>query len=210
MIKYILKQASKGMTLVELSASIVVMSVIAFGMTSGAQAVMLHYQTDTVRTDIRHYGNSIIREITRELNLAQKIEIDGHNGFSRLKLYDTFTDISPELYISCHKNNGIEFDSDIPLNGVLKFPSEGAFRGNDERTVYVKDFLVEYEKDTRPTLSLFKSSYVHLTLTIAMEMDVNPGERDIEEEHTFHRTVFLGTSYIQTKVTDSMSEDDEV
>jgi len=60
------------MTLVELSASIVVMSVIAFGMTSGAQAVMLHYQTDTVRTDIRHYGNSIIREITRELNLAQK------------------------------------------------------------------------------------------------------------------------------------------
>ena len=92
----------------------------------------------------------------------------------------------------------------------MKFPSEGAFRGNDERTVYVKDFLVEYEKDTRPTLSLFKSSYVHLTLTIAMEMDVNPGERDIEEEHTFHRTVFLGTSYIQTKVTDSMSEDDEV
>ena len=62
------------MTLLELSAMIVVVSIIAIGMTTGAQAVMLHYQTDTVRQDLRQYGNNIMREITRELNLAQKIE----------------------------------------------------------------------------------------------------------------------------------------
>ena len=44
--------------------------------TSGAQAVMLHYQSDTVRQDLRQYGNQIMREIARELNLAQKVEID--------------------------------------------------------------------------------------------------------------------------------------
>ena len=49
----------EGMTLVELSAAIVVMAIIALGMTSGAQAVMLHYQSDTVRQDIRQYGNNI-------------------------------------------------------------------------------------------------------------------------------------------------------
>ena len=98
----IFNYTSKGMTLIELSASIVVVSIIALGMTSGAQAVMLHYQTDTVRQDLRQYGNNVMREITRELNLAQKIEIDGQNGFSRIKLYDKFTDISPELTISCH------------------------------------------------------------------------------------------------------------
>ena len=53
------------MTLLELSAAIVVMAIIALGMTSGAQAVMLHYQSDTVRQDIRQYGNNIMREITR-------------------------------------------------------------------------------------------------------------------------------------------------
>ena len=75
------------MTLLELSAGIVVMSIIGIGMTSGAQAVMLHYQSDTVRQDLRQYGNNIMREIVRELNLAQKIEFDSFNGFSRLRLY---------------------------------------------------------------------------------------------------------------------------
>jgi len=47
------------MTLVELSAAIVVMAIIGLGMTSGAQAVMLHYQSDTVRQDIRQYGKHL-------------------------------------------------------------------------------------------------------------------------------------------------------
>ena len=136
----IIKYTSKGMTLLELSAAIVVVSIIALGMTSGAQAVMLHYQTDTVRQDLRQYGNNVIREITRELNLAQKIEIDGQNGFSRIKLYEKFTDISPDLTISCHDKLGIRFDGDDPIDGVLKFPKEGAFRGRGRREIYVNDF----------------------------------------------------------------------
>ena len=168
MMKRFLRKTSSGMTLLEISAMIVVVSIIALGMTSGAQAVMLHYQTDTVRQDLRQYGNNIMREITRELNLAQKIEIDGQNGFSRIKVYEIFTDISPILTISCHKNNGIQFNSDIPVNGVLKFPNEGAFRGDGQRDVFIEDFVVEYGNSINPGLSLFKSSFVHLTLTLAM------------------------------------------
>ena len=128
--KYYFRKSSYGMTLIEMSAMIIVVSIIALGMTSGAQAVMLHYQTDTVRQDLRQYGNNIMREITRELNLAQKIEIDGQNGFSRIKLYDDFTDITPHLTISCHKNSGIQFNSDIPsielsLIHISKIISEG-------------------------------------------------------------------------------------
>ena len=52
MVKF-LRRTSAGMTLLELSAGIVVMSIIGIGMTSGAQAVMLHYQSDTVRQDLR-------------------------------------------------------------------------------------------------------------------------------------------------------------
>ena len=201
------RKTSSGMTLLEISAMIVVVSIIALGMTSGAQAVMLHYQTDTVRQDLRQYGNNIMREITRELNLAQKIEIDGQNGFSRIKLYEHFTDITPNLTISCHKNNGIQFNSDIPVNGVLKFPREGAFRGSGQRDVYIKDFIVEYGSSTNPGLSLFKNSFVHLTLTLAMESDVMDEIDGIKEEHIYHRTVFLGTSYIQKKITNAMDSD---
>ena len=196
------------MTLLELSASIVVVSIIALGMTSGAQAVMLHYQADTVRQDLRQYGNNVMREITRELNLAQKIEIDGQNGFSRIKLYDKFTDISPELTISCHNKYGIRFNGDDPVDGVLNFPIEGVFRGRGRREIYVDDFVVQYETAGSPSLSVFKNSYIHLTLNLAMKSDVmDEVTQDIIEEHTYHRTVFLGTAYIQTKVTNAMSED---
>jgi len=204
----VFKHTSKGMTLLELSASIVVVSIIALGMTSGAQAVMLHYQADTVRQDLRQYGNNVMREITRELNLAQKIEIDGQNGFSRIKLYEKFTDISPDLTISCHNKNGIQFNGDDPVDGVLNFPSEGAFRGRGRREIYVDDFVVQYETAGGPSLSVFKNSYIHLTLNLAMKSDVmDEVTQDIIEEHTYHRTVFLGTAYIQTKVTNAMSED---
>ena len=204
----IFNYTSKGMTLLELSASIVVVSIIALGMTSGAQAVMLHYQADTVRQDLRQYGNNVMREITRELNLAQKIEIDGQNGFSRIKLYDKFTDISPELTISCHNKYGIRFNGDDPVDGVLNFPIEGVFRGRGRREIYVDDFVVQYETVGSPSLSVFKNSYIHLTLNLAMKSDVmDEVTQDIIEEHTYHRTVFLGTAYIQTKITNAMSED---
>jgi prepilin-type N-terminal cleavage/methylation domain-containing protein len=204
----IFNYTSKGMTLIELSASIVVVSIIALGMTSGAQAVMLHYQADTVRQDLRQYGNNVMREITRELNLAQKIEIDGQNGFSRIKLYEKFTDISPELTISCHNKYGIRFNGDDPVDGVLNFPIEGVFRGRGRREIYVDDFVVQYETAGSPSLSVFKNSYIHLTLNLAMKSDVmDEVTQDIIEEHTYHRTVFLGTAYIQTKVTNAMSED---
>jgi len=204
----IFNYTSKGMTLLDISASIVVVSIIALGMTSGAQAVMLHYQADTVRQDLRQYGNNVMREITRELNLAQKIEIDGQNGFSRIKLYEKFTDISPELTISCHNKYGIRFNGDDPVDGVLNFPIEGVFRGRGRREIYVDDFVVQYETVGSPSLSVFKNSHIHLTLNLAMKSDVmDQVTQDIIEEHTYHRTVFLGTAYIQTKVTNAMSED---
>ena len=200
-----IRQTSSGMTMLELAAAIVVVSIIAIGMTSGAQAVMLHYQSDTVRQDLRQYGNNIMREITRELNLAQKVEIDGQNGFSRIKLYKYFTDISPKLTISCQSETGIYFNNEVPLDGVLDFPRQGVFRGPNTRNVFVDDFIVEFDLDGGPGLTLFKNSFIKLTLVLAMESDVmDETFQPTREEHVYYRKVFLGTPYIQTKMTNAM------
>ena len=205
-----IKQTSSGMTMLELAAAIVVVSIIAIGMTSGAQAVMLHYQSDTVRQDLRQYGNNIMREITRELNLAQKVEIDGQNGFSRIKLYKYFTDISPKLTISCQSETGIYFNNEVPLDGVLDFPSQGVFRGPNTRNVLVDDFIVEFDLDGGPGLTLFKNSFIKLTLVLAMESDVmDETFQPTREEHVYYRKVFLGTPYIQTKMTNAMGGNSE-
>ena len=205
-----IRQSSSGMTMLELAAAIVVVSIIAIGMTSGAQAVMLHYQSDTVRQDLSQYGNNIMREITRELNLAQKVEIDGQNGFSRIKLYKYFTDISPKLTISCQSETGIYFNNEVPLDGVLDFPRQGVFRGPNTRNVFVDDFIVEFDLDGGPGLTLFKNSFIKLTLVLAMESDVmDETFQPTREEHVYYRKVFLGTPYIQTKMTNAMGGNSE-
>ena len=204
MMKNIFKISAVGMTLIELSAVIVVASIIGLGMTSAAQAVLLHYQTDTVRQDLRQYGNNIMREITRELQLAQKVEIDGLNGFSRLKLYKQFQSLTPDLVISCRSSEGIEFNDNVPLDGVLKFPNRGVFRDNGQRTLYLKDFTENYEPSSRPGMTAFKQSFLHLELILCMESDVMDEAGAVEEDHYFYRTLFLGTAYIQTKITNSM------
>ena len=200
--KHISKAYSR-MTLIELSAVIVVASIIGLGMTAAAQAVLLHYQADTVRQDLRQYGNNIMREIARELHLAQKVEIDGINGFARLKLYDQFQSMTPDLIITCKSKDGIEFNDDTPLNGVLEFPNQGVFRDNGNRTLFIKDFTAEYEPSNRPGFEEFKQSFLHLQLTLSITSDVRDEAGTTEEDHFFHRSLFLGTSYIQQKITNS-------
>ena len=72
----VIKKTFRGMTLIEMTAVIVVTGIIALGMTVGTRGVLLHYQTDHVRQDLRQYGNNIMREIVKELNLAQRVEGD--------------------------------------------------------------------------------------------------------------------------------------
>ena len=88
---------------------------------------------------------------------------------------------------------------------MLDFPSEGVFRGPNQRTVYVDDFVVEYDNQPGLGSSVFKRSFMELTLILAMESDVmDDSFQPVKEQHIYHRTVFMGTSYIQTKLTNAM------
>lgn len=199
-------RTAKGMTLIEMTAVVVVTSIIALGMTIGTRGVLLHYQTDHVRQDLRQYGNNIMREAVRELNLAQKVEVDGLNGFSRIKLYKYYNDLTPSMVISCHQTNGIQFNYDDPINGTLKLPNFGAYRNDGQRNVWIRDFIVSNELSSRPGLTAFKQSYLHLELTIALDQDVFTNGQSTSENHYFHRGVFMGQSFIMKKLTNDQSQ----
>ena len=199
-------RTAKGMTLIEMTAVVVVTSIIALGMTIGTRGVLLHYQTDYVRQDLRQYGNNIMREAVRELNLAQKVEVDGLNGFSRIKLYKYYNDLTPSMVISCHQTNGIKFNYDDPINGTLKLPNFGVYRNDGQRNVWIKDFIVSNEPSSRPGLTAFKQSYLHLELTIALDQDVFTNGQSTSENHYFHRGVFMGQSFIMKKLTNDQSQ----
>ena len=200
-----LLKKSKGMTLIEMSAVIVVTGIIALGMTMGTRGVLLHYQTDTVRQDLRQYGNSIMREAVRELNLAQRVEVDGLNGYSRIKLFKFYSDLTPTMVISCHQTNGVQFNYNNPIDGTLKLPNFGAYRSDGQRNIWVKDFVVTSEPSSNPGLTVFKQSYLHLELTIALDQDVFINGQNTTEDHYFHRGVFMSHSYIMKKLTNDQS-----
>ena len=98
----LMNKTFRGMTLIEMTAVVVVTGIIALGMTVGSRGVLLHYQTDHVRQDLRQYGNNIMREIVKELNIAQRVEVDGLNGFSRIKLYQIYNDLTPSTVSYTH------------------------------------------------------------------------------------------------------------
>ena len=201
----VIKKTFRGMTLIEMTAVIVVTGIIALGMTVGTRGVLLHYQTDHVRQDLRQYGNNIMREIVKELNLAQRVEVDGLNGFSRIKLYQIYNDLTPSMTISCHQTNGIQFNYNNPADGTLKLPSFGAYRNDGQRNVWVKDFVVTAEPGSNPGLTMFKQSYLHLELTLAMDQDVFINGQTTSEDHYFHRGVFLSYPFIMKKLTNDQS-----
>ena len=195
----------KGMTLIEMTAVVVVTGIIALGMTVGTRGVLLHYQTDHVRQDVRQYGNNIMREIVKELSLSQRVEVDGVNGFSRLKLFRIYSDLTPSMVISCHQTNGVLFNYNNPVEGTLKLPSFGAYRNDGQRNVWIKDFVVSAEPASRPGLAMFKQSYLHLEFTVAMDQDVFINGQTTTEDHYFHRGVFLSHSFIMKKLTNDQS-----
>jgi hypothetical protein len=110
------------------------------------------------------------------------------------------------MVISCHQTNGVQFNYDVPINGTLKLPNFGAYRSNGQRNVWVKDFVVTSEPSSRPGLTAFKQSYLHLELTIAMDQDVFTNGQNTSEDHYFHRGVFLGQSFIMKKLTNDQSQ----
>tara|TARA_B100001113_G_scaffold350010_1_gene346390 strand:+ start:327 stop:944 length:618 start_codon:yes stop_codon:yes gene_type:complete len=201
----VMNKTYQGMTLIEMTAVVVVTGIIALGMTIGTRGVLLHYQTDHVRQDVRQYGNNIMREIVKELSLSQRVEVDGVNGFSRLKLFRIYSDLTPSMVISCHQTNGVLFNYNNPVEGTLKLPSFGAYRNDGQRNVWIKDFVVTAEPASNPGLAMFKQSYLHLEFTVAMDQDVFINGQTTTEDHYFHRGVFLSHSFIMKKLTNDQS-----
>jgi hypothetical protein len=146
-----------------------------------------------------------MREIVREINFTQRVEIDGVNGFSRLKLYKLYNDLTPSIVISCHQTNGVQFNNNNPVDGTLKLPSFGAYRDNGQRSVWVKDFVITSEPSSNPGLAVFKQSYLNLELTLTMDQNVFINGQTTTEDHYFHRGVFMSQSYIMRRLTNDQS-----
>jgi len=194
-----IRKTLPGITLVELSAVIVVISVIGMGLIYATQAVIFHYHNDQVRQEVRSYGNIILTEIAEELNMSQKVSIDGLNGFSRLQIYDDYSAVVPSLFITAHATQGIKFNGQWLLDNNLVLPGDGYFFDNGRREVKLKDFNVQKEIGSSAGSSTFRDALIQIELTLEITTESYENDEEITEDHYFQRKVFLGNYYLNTR-----------
>ena len=190
---------AKGLTIIELVTTIVILGIIMVGLGLSLRTVTYHYQDDSVLLDIHNYGNTVMREIMKELSLARIINKDQVNGYSRisLKKYDVWGNETSTM-ITANASEGILFNYQDPLNGKLHFPTQGRFRGNNQRTIILKDFYAKEVDFIRPNLARYANSTWEINMDIEVESAVAPGGT-VTELVQFQRTAFMPNRYISPR-----------
>ena len=190
---------AKGLTIIELVTTIVILGIIMVGLGLSLRTVTYHYQDDSVLLDIHNYGNTVMREIMKELSLARIINKDQINGYSRisLKKYDVWGN-ETSTTITANASEGILFNYQDPLNGKLHFPTQGRFRGNNQRTIILKDFYAKEVDFIRPNLARYANSTWEINMDIEVESAVAPGGT-VKELVQFQRIAFMPNRYISPR-----------
>ena len=75
-----------GLTLIEMVTTIVISGIMFLGLGLSLRTIMYHYQDDTVLQEVRLYGNTVMREIMKEISLARFIEFSPINNYERIFL----------------------------------------------------------------------------------------------------------------------------
>ncbi|RMF07839.1 MAG: prepilin-type N-terminal cleavage/methylation domain-containing protein [Candidatus Neomarinimicrobiota bacterium] len=188
-------RSSSGMTLMELMAAVTVLAIITIGLGLTTRTIQLNYARDTVRGEIRQYGNLVMREIVKDISLANDLTVSSMNGFSRLIITRLNEFNQPEVTtVSASMTGGISIDNEAPLNGHLQFPDGGRFR--HLQSVRLTDFSVREIPVIRPSLTKFARS----TYDIELEFMVQPrgeGRQKLDPEYIrFKRRIFMPMKYV--------------
>jgi len=190
---------ASGLTIIELVTTIVILGIIMTGLGLSLRTVTYHYQDDSVLLDVHNYGNAVMREIMKEISLARIINKEQVNGYSRisLKKYDVWGN-ETSMTITANASEGILFNYQDPLNGKLHFPTQGRFRGNNQRTIILKDFYAKEVDFIRPNLARYANSTWEINMDIEVESAVAPGGT-VTELVQFQRTAFMPNRYISPR-----------
>jgi len=188
---------ASGLTIIEMVSTIVVLSIIILGLATALRFISFHYQDDTVRLEIRNYGNIIMREIMKEISLSRFIDKDEINSFTRLKVtrYNRFGTPKTTI-VSADPQDGILINGDYPLGGNLTLPVKGRFRNRKQRRVTLVDFEAQEVPMTRGNLRRVSQATWELDLILRMETAGAVGNDQVEDIE-FHRTIFMPNKFIK-------------
>ncbi len=196
MIRLKITKRQSGLTLVELMTTIVVSGIMMLGLGLSLRVMMFHYQNDSVLQDVRQYGNTVMREIMKEISLSRFIDFSPINNFERIFLtkYDEYGNPT-NTTITANAIDGVLFNYKLPLNGALVLPKKGRFRNNNQRNISLREFDAWESKVISTRLQRFAQSTITLRLELEVETINAPGGKQVEIIR-FERKIFMPNKYI--------------
>ena len=196
MIRLKITKRQSGLTLVELMTTIVVSGIMMLGLGLSLRVMMFHYQNDSVIQDVRQYGNTVMREIMKEISLSRFIDFSPINNFERIFLtkYDEYGNPT-NTTITANAIDGVLFNYKLPLNGALALPKKGRFRNNNQRNISLREFDAWESKVISTRLQRFAQSTITLLLELEVETINAPGGKQVEIIR-FERKIFMPNKYI--------------
>ena len=196
MIRLKITKRQSGLTLVELMTTIIVSGIMMLGLGLSLRVMMFHYQNDSVLQDVRQYGNTVMREIMKEISLSRFIDFSPINNFERIFLtkYDEYGNPT-NTTITANAIDGVLFNYKLPLNGALALPKKGRFRNNNQRNISLREFDAWESKVISTRLQRFAQSTITLRLELEVETINAPGGKQVEIIR-FERKIFMPNKYI--------------
>jgi len=187
-----------GFTFLEIGSVVVVIGIIGVGLIMTFQTIMGAYRLDVIRNDIRHYGNTIVRDISERIRTAEQVEFSSWLGFAKIDIWEDATTPAPSHVIQANEEDGVLLNFDPFLDGTLRFPVEGEWRENEQYKIKLERFdtYEETEPLNRPSLNKVKRSTRYIDLVLSLEPKTNPNTAIEKEEFQFKRNVFISSQYL--------------
>ncbi len=198
-----LKRFYSGTTLVEVTATIMIIGSVSLGMMFGLANFYYHYQEEKVVSDINEYGRMAMNMVVEELNTIVQLDPPGHfNGYSMITgiKRDPETGFFENVRITARKNSGLLINGEIPLSGDLELPDFGQGIDGGVRTIKLVDFDVIYDRGLNSNKQKYWESALDIVLILGLETEIAPGRKNYTnakpEYIKFTRRVFVPNRHI--------------
>ena len=189
-----------GLTLIELSIVIGIMSLGMLGLVSSAITLVGFYQDDLVLKDVRRYGSTVLEEIANKMEEAYFIQdATGPSGYDMIRL--KYPGDQQTYTLQATETEGMLWQGQ-PLLPYMPLQVQGEYRNNGQREIALVDFWVDNLHDSgyepllnRPNLTPLKKSVYELWIIYGITTRYSDGGEQTEYV-TFRKKVYAAQKLI--------------
>ncbi len=193
----LIHRKSAGTTLVELTATIVISSLMVIGLVVSFQSLHYHFYNEAAVLDTQEYGRLAMKIIDREIAAAHRVEDAGvYNGFARINLVTKKNGYDENKILTFTADGGLTINGKFPLEGSFKLPRHGQLSSGQERSIEVASFTISSDSPDRPDRAKLANAFWNMELIIKVTTEVLSDNTIDVKYYNYEKKVFAPNKFI--------------